>query len=276
VTDGYGSLSTATFTVTVIDVPLQFTPPVPTLGPVTTGNFWINTSWQSGIGYDTNSYNVSKNNDWTNGSLTSPINSTYSAHGWQNLTIYAWNSSGTGTLSTTSLINNTQIPNNIPVLAPIGNKEITAGQLLSFTLSATDADSDPLTNASNYSKGTFTPSTGVYTWTPTSSDVGTYQWEFNTSDSYGGIDSETITITVSSVSTYLPPTPVNIASTTGNFYVNTTWQAGSGNATTSYRVNVNGAWTNGSANTFAYSTLSAHAWQNVSVYAFNSEYRNTE
>src|SRR5450759_1447165 len=100
-------------------------------------------------------------------------NGTVSPHGWRNITVYAFNNSGTGTLNFTNVTNNIQIPNNVPVLASIGNKTVTADKLLTFTISAIDADSDSLTNATNATKGLFTPSTGVFTWTPTGTDVGT-------------------------------------------------------------------------------------------------------
>ena len=95
-----------------------------------------------------------------------------------------------------------RVTNNVPVLGSIGDKTVTAGNLLSFTMLATDADSDPLTNSTNASKGAFTPSTGMYTWTPSESDVGTYLWTFYSNDSYGGSDSETITVTVKSMPAY--------------------------------------------------------------------------
>ena len=100
----------------------------------------------------------------------------------------AYNNSGTGSLSTSSLFQNTQVSNNIPVQSPIGNKIITAGNMLSFTITATDADSDPITYGTNASNGTLNTTTGEYSWTTSSSDVGTYTWYFNSSDNYGGID----------------------------------------------------------------------------------------
>ena len=59
-----------------------------------------------------------------------------------------------------------------------------------------------MTYGTNATNGTLVPGTGIYTWTPTGSDVGTYLWTFNSSDSYGGSDSETITVTVTTIPTY--------------------------------------------------------------------------
>jgi len=41
-------------------------------------------------------------------------------------------------------------------------------------------------------------STGNYSWLTAEIDVGVYSWYFNASDGYGGIDTETITVTINS------------------------------------------------------------------------------
>jgi hypothetical protein len=88
--------------------------------------------------------------------------------------------------------------NQAPVLASIGNKTVTAGQTLTFTIAATDSDGDPLTySASNLPSGSsFNASTRTFTWTPTSSQVGRYNnLRFAVSD--GTLtDYENIAITV--------------------------------------------------------------------------------
>ena len=85
--------------------------------------------------------------------------------------------------------------NQAPVLSPVGNKNVTVGQLLSFNVSAIDQDGDALTYYNNpvISGSNFANQT--YNWTPTSSQVGTYNVTFTVSD---GIltDTETIAITV--------------------------------------------------------------------------------
>jgi hypothetical protein len=88
--------------------------------------------------------------------------------------------------------------NSAPVLSTIGSKTVSKGTLLQFTVYATDPDGDALTySASNLPSGaTFTPSTRTFSWTPTSSQVGTYpNVRFTVSD--GSLtDYENITITV--------------------------------------------------------------------------------
>ncbi len=67
-------------------------------------------------------------------------------------------------------------PNRSPVLNPIGNKTGNEGQLLSFTVSASDPDNDTLVySASNLPSGaTFDPNTHIFTWTPNYTQSGTY------------------------------------------------------------------------------------------------------
>jgi len=87
--------------------------------------------------------------------------------------------------------------NHPPTLSPIGDKEVTVGQSLTFTVSATDVDNDTLTySASNLpTAASFDAFTRIFSWTP--SAAGTYSGvHFEVSDSEFN-DSEEITITVS-------------------------------------------------------------------------------
>lgn len=87
--------------------------------------------------------------------------------------------------------------NKAPVLDPIGNKTVIAGQLLQFTLSASDYEGDPLTySAGNLPAGaTFDGTTGQFSWTPGTNQIGTYVVHFEVSDGIA-IDSEDVIITV--------------------------------------------------------------------------------
>jgi hypothetical protein len=358
--DPYGGVATQTITVTVIAaLPIDYLPPSPVNLASTQGNFWINHTWQAGIVNVTDSFNVSVNGIWTNSTSNTYKNSTVPPHGWSNITVYAYNASGTGTLNTTPISNNTQVTNNVPVQAAIGTRLLNEGDLLSFSVSATDADGDAITNGTNASKGTLNPTTGNFTWQTTFGDSGTYVWNFNSTDSYGGIASETITVTVNNVPlsitsslpatdpatnqeaaqafnitlnrtanvtwymngtlvqtypgvtsasytnstaaagvynvtstasdgidtvsrtwiwkvntplplNFIPPSPVNLASTQGNFWINHTWQAGIVNVTDSFNVSVNGIWTNSTSNTYKNSTVPPHGWSNITVYAYNA------
>ena len=91
--------------------------------------------------------------------------------------------------------------NQPPVLNPIGNKSVNKGELLTFTISATDADGDNLIySASNLPKGAyFDPLSQTFTWTPRGNQLGAYGGiQFVVSD--GNLsDSESINITVDNV-----------------------------------------------------------------------------
>jgi hypothetical protein len=166
--------------ITTYSEPVGAIPPVPVISTVTTGTFWVNQSWTAGAGNITNSYNVSVNGAWNNTSSVPWRNTSVGAGNWSNLTVFAYNSSGTGSLSATALTNNTQAP-----LA-------------------------------------------------------------------------------------IPPTPINLANTTGNFWINHTWQAGIGNVTDSFNISQNGTWTNGSYILFKNVTVAPHGWSNITIYAFNN------
>jgi hypothetical protein len=93
--------------------------------------------------------------------------------------------------------------NSAPVLAAISDKAVNENSLLSFTVTATDADGNAITySAQNLPTGaTFVGQT--FSWTPAPNQAGTYHVTFIASD---GLlqDSETITIIVYSTDTFAP------------------------------------------------------------------------
>ena len=102
--------------------------------------------------------------------------------------------------------------NRPPVLEPIGDKLAGEGELLEFTISATDPDGDPLTySASNLPTGaSFNPATRTFSWTPTSGQAGTYSnVRFEVSDGELS-DSEDIAISIRSHVTLLVITCASI------------------------------------------------------------------
>ncbi len=115
------------------------------------------------------------------------------------------------------------------------------------------------TNAAN---GSIDSSTGVYTWNTNTADAGVYTWRFNVENVYSISDYCDVTITV-----YHYASPTNLAATTGNFWVNHTWD---GNGfMDSYNVSVNDVWSNGSTDQYSYHVRYPHAWSNISVAAYN-------
>lgn len=88
------------------------------------------------------------------------------------------------------------IANSPPVLNYIGPQSVLAGSTLTFSISGSDPDNDPLTySATNLPSGaTFSGQT--FSWSY--AYMGTYYATFVITDSNGATDSETVTITVSS------------------------------------------------------------------------------
>jgi len=97
-----------------------------------------------------------------------------------------------------------------PVLSSIGDKTVAPGDTLTFTVRATDPDGDAVTLSADGTVGpggnpfgtnpvaTFNPSTGVFQWTPSDSQVGDYDVRFTATENTAGAltDQETIMITV--------------------------------------------------------------------------------
>ena len=82
-----------------------------------------------------------------------------------------------------------------PVLSLIGDRQVTLGQTLTFTVSATGGNGGTLTYSASGVPNGATFSDGTFTWTPTTGDAGSHPVTFTVSDGVAQ-DSETITITV--------------------------------------------------------------------------------
>jgi len=95
--------------------------------------------------------------------------------------------------------------NTAPVLTPIGDQSIVSGQELSFTVSATDAESAVTITTSGLPTGaTFDGAT--FTWTPDA--AGDTDVEFIATDTSGVTDSELITITTTAAALNLHTPPL--------------------------------------------------------------------
>ena len=102
-------------------------------------------------------------------------------------------------------------PNRPPVLSTIGDKTVTIGTTLNFTVSATDLDGDPLiySVAPLPANAGFDASTRVFAFTPAVSQVGSFSLTFAVNDGKGGTASETIRITVTAGLAVNITTPAN-------------------------------------------------------------------
>ncbi|MBI4834980.1 MAG: putative Ig domain-containing protein, partial [Planctomycetes bacterium] len=87
-----------------------------------------------------------------------------------------------------------------PVLTSPGNKSINENQLLTFTLSATDPDGDPITYTMTATPtgSTLNSTSGVFSWTPSYTQSGNYTVTF-TATAKTLFNSKTITITVNDI-----------------------------------------------------------------------------
>ena len=104
--------------------------------------------------------------------------------------------------------------NRPPVLNTIGFKSVNEGDLLSFTISASDPDADILTySVSNLPSGAnFSSGTRTFSWTPAIGDAGDYNVQFTVTDNGSPPESDleiiTITVVDLSVGNLAPDQPV--------------------------------------------------------------------
>lgn len=93
--------------------------------------------------------------------------------------------------------------NSAPVLDAFGNKEVDEGALLTFTATATDPDlpANQLTfSLIDAPEGaSIDPDTGIFTWTPSATQSGTYYITIRVTDGGGLFDEEIITVIVNDV-----------------------------------------------------------------------------
>ena len=108
------------------------------------------------------------------------------------------------TVSETITITVREGSNQAPVLAAIGDQSVNENASLSFSLSATDPDGDSLTFSATGLPSGASSANGVFSWTPSYDQAGSYQVTFTVSD--GELtDSEQITITVVECLATRPP-----------------------------------------------------------------------
>lgn len=113
----------------------------------------------------------------------------------------------------------TEAANNPPVLTSIGNKTVVENAVLSFMVSGTDADGDPLTYTTSAlpAGAAFNAAARVFSWTPSYAQAGSYSVTFSVSDGKGGIDSETFNINVSNTNRIPVLTAIGNKTVAGNY-----------------------------------------------------------
>ena len=145
------------------------------------------------------------------GAITTPGQTVSTAGTFATITLTTGTESGTCPLTLSSVvvgdIDGQSVPvsvvngqvtiNQPPLLDLIGEKSVNESELLTFTISATDADGDQLVySASNLPEGaSFDADTRTFSWTPRYDQAGVYTVQFEVSD--GELtDSEDVTIAV--------------------------------------------------------------------------------
>lgn len=84
---------------------------------------------------------------------------------------------------TTSVVVNAPLSNQPPTFAAMSDRIVGVGDRISFTVSATDPNGDPIAlSASQLSNATFDPASGRFTFTPAANQVGLQQVTFTASD----------------------------------------------------------------------------------------------
>jgi len=120
----------------------------------------------------------------------------YTQSGSHSVTFTASDGTDTDSETITITVNNV---NRDPVLASIGGRSVDEGSLLSFSLSAADADGDSISYSAGGLPAGAAFAGATFTWTPGYTQAGTYAVTFTASDSQTQ-DSETVTITVNNTS----------------------------------------------------------------------------
>ncbi|WP_321419799.1 PKD domain-containing protein [uncultured Methanomethylovorans sp.] len=193
----------------------------------------MNHSWNAGTGDVTDSYNVSYNETWLNGTINSFNHTGLSAHAWSNITVYAYNA----TDSTISLgaSDNVQIQNNAVSVLNVTDITVSEGDNVTFDINSTDADGDtPVFDCNNSALfDTFNTSTGEGLWITDLTDAGTYYVEFDVSDGYGSVDYQVMTITINEVIT-LPVANFSANTVTGYAPLSVQFTDNSGNNPTAW------------------------------------------
>ncbi len=244
-------------------------PGTPVLNAPSYGNFWINYTWSADANAD--SFNVSVNGTWKNGTKNTYSNTSVEPHDWVYIEVASYNVASQ--LLSSFDVDSFQVPNNPIYITNVKDRYLLKeGDKLDINADSVDVDGDTgifdtdaacLTNA----KCTFDPSTGILSWQTAPGDRINSVWQINVTDDYGYSSSQPFAIIVNP---YIPQPPASLDSTTDktNFWVNYTWLPGAN--TDTFNINFNGSWTNGSSETSFNRVVGKHGWGNISVAGYNA------
>ena len=267
----YNNATTPTYSNVTVSVP-DFIPqdPINLQNTTSASGFWIKHTWDAGAGNITNSYNVSVNGTDYNGTTNTYFNNTgLSAHSWSNITVFAYNSSGNGSLSSGSVSENVQLPNNPVSITNCSNRGAIETQTVYVDINSSDADGDTPTYSCNRTDlfANFSTSTGVGNWTTTTLDNGTYYIDFGVSDGYGSTDNCTMIITIVE-GTPTAPTNLQYSLSNGNQTIDWTWT--NGQNTNSIDAILNGSAIGTITSPHQYTNSTLPRWENISIRGYNT------
>ena len=213
-TDGNGGTGTASTAITVNDVPPENHAPVlsaPATQQVNEGanlSFAVTATDQDGDHVTLTASSVPTGasfSDQGNNSATFSWTPSSTQPGLYNVAFSGTDGNG-GTGTAGSAITVTDVPpeNHPPVLSAPATEQVDEGVNLSFTVTATDQDGDhvTLTAGSVPTGAAFSDqgdNTGVFSWTPGSTQSGVYNVAFAGSDGRGGTGTANTTITVNDI-----------------------------------------------------------------------------
>lgn len=180
----------------------------------TTGNFWIEWSWDNPDTDDFSHVMVYIDGNWKSNTSNSFYEYTTEAHQTHKISTLTVDESGN--VNYTWVNQTATVPNNEPVMEAIGDKTVTEGQTVYVDANASDADGDNLVYSCNRTDlFDFDSSTGEGSWTTETGDLGTYYVDFGVSDGCGGVDNETVEINVVEPDSTPPPSVTDLENTTG-------------------------------------------------------------
>lgn len=117
----------------------------------------------------------------------------YTQAGTYTLTAAVSDGSLTDTETVTLTVTNT---NRAPVLTPIADQTVTAGQLLTIAIACSDPDGDTVTLTGQNLPGGAVVANGRFTWTPAADQAGTWTVTIVANDGRGASDTQIFQITV--------------------------------------------------------------------------------
>jgi len=200
VTDGNGGSDAQSFSITVSgsnDAPQITSTPVLTATEDQSYSYDVNAIDEEG---DTLTYSLTQNPSGMTINSSSGLISwipIQSHVGSQSVTVSVTDGNGGSDAQSFSItvanVNDAPQITSTPVLSATEN------QLYSYDVNATDAEGDPLTYSLTTSPSgiTINAGTGLITWTPTGSQIGTHAVTVSVSDGNGGTDNQSFSINVS-------------------------------------------------------------------------------